>query len=154
MKAAHRVTILSHLSKIISNNSSLILFATLICIIPFNVTYRFFNRPITRSICIRTEKIFIDISTSSALCKCRNGQFWTNGQSSSKVIPQGKSLICHYLISRHVKFTWTKADFQIIRISDARPPQHFGKKFIDPSGVHEINTSIAQCSILLYNYFL
>ena len=66
VSAAHTVTILSQFASVADAASSLTLLIVRSGIIPFKIVYLFFINPITRSTCIRTEDIFLDISTSFA----------------------------------------------------------------------------------------
>ena len=65
-RAAHTVTILSQFANVECSCSSLTLFTTQFGIIPFKIEYLFFISPITFSILILTEAIFLVDSISWA----------------------------------------------------------------------------------------
>ena len=102
--------------------------------------------------CIRTDAVFLVLSTSAAE-KCffprvnagiKSSVPEFNAKSSLNVKPQSAEI-------------WSRGQwyFKVVNsksltiwISEARPSQHLGKKFIAPRGVHDINTLMVQC--LLY----
>ena len=91
--------------------------------------------------CIQTKEIFCDGSTLSALSWLL---FFVNaGIISSKQAPAAKS---SFRVNPRSANTWSpgmwnlfeqKLDSKTIRISDARPPQHFDKNFFAPSGLNQ-----------------